>query len=137
AAMSAGQVIAGFVTSLTVNATTQVWLLLAASVTVTVIGCEPAPETVAPCAGFCVTVNEPLAVQPSDDCALTSARTAAATAWQLASAFAVCAGTRLHAITGLVLSITVKPTTQVSLLLLASVTVTVIGCEPAPLTTLP
>ena len=52
---------------MTLKATTQGVLLLAASVTVTVIGCDPAPLTVLPCSGLWVTVSEACAVQLSDD----------------------------------------------------------------------
>ena len=81
--MFAGQLITGGVTSLTVKPTMHVSLLLKASVTITVIGCEPAPLTVLPCIGLCVTVSRPLAVQLSDDCALTRARTSGTVAKQL------------------------------------------------------
>src|SRR2546425_9132323 len=49
--MSAGQVIAGAVVSLTVNVVVQVLLLPAASVAVTVIVCGPFP-TIVPAAGL-------------------------------------------------------------------------------------
>jgi hypothetical protein len=66
-AATLAQAIAGPVASLTVNATTQVELLLAKSVTVTVMGCEPVPETVLPAVGFCVIIRELRAVQLSED----------------------------------------------------------------------
>src|SRR6185369_4192751 len=94
----------GLVLSFTVNPTTQVSKFPLASITVTVIGREPTPLTTLPCAGFCVTLNEPLAVQLSLDCALTSSRTSGTAAEQFSLVLAVCAGIRLQAITGLVVS---------------------------------
>ena len=46
------QVIVGGVLSITVKATMHEVLLFEASVTVTVIGCEPVPLTVVPCVGL-------------------------------------------------------------------------------------
>jgi hypothetical protein len=70
-----GQAIAGPVVSTTVNATTQLVLLPELSLTVTVIGCAPKPETLLPGSGVCVMASDACAVQLSEDCARTSART--------------------------------------------------------------
>src|SRR5215208_6622896 len=87
--ISAGQWITGGIISTTLKATVQPLAFDAVSKTVTKIGCDPAPDTMVPCTGFCVIVNDALAVQLSKDWALTSARTSGTTAWQLASAFAL------------------------------------------------
>jgi hypothetical protein len=76
----------GAVVSFTVNVVVQLLLFPAPSVAVTVIVCGPRP-TVAPAAGLCVIVIEPVAVQLSE--AVTLGTTFGIWAWQFASAEAL------------------------------------------------
>src|SRR5437667_10576252 len=96
--------ITGAVTSCTVNGTVQVATLPAASLTVTTIGCEPAPCTVLPGGGFCVITRSALAVQLSVDCARTASITLTTPASQCASAMLSCGDTALQLTCGASLS---------------------------------
>src|SRR5438132_645567 len=122
--MFAGQLTAGGVVSTTVKVVTQLLLLLAASVAVTVIVCGPSPTRV-PAAGFWLSET---ALQLS--AAVTPPVTSGIAAWQCASADAVVGAGQLTA--GGVVSTTVKVVTQLLLLAAASVAVTVIVCGPSP-----
>src|SRR5213593_1612993 len=110
--------ITGLVTSCTVKLTTQVVSLLAASLTVTVIGCAPAPCTVVPSIGLWVIVRSALAVQLSEDFARTASSTLTTPASQLPSAMLSWLDTLAQSITGCSLSSTV--TVKVQVLLLSS-----------------
>ena len=104
APVPAGQFTVGGVASTTVKATTHSAQLLAASFTVTVIGCEAAPVTALPGSGLCVITKSAAAVRSSEDFTRTNSRTSGAAAWQVSPAVVLCAATSAHAITGGVVS---------------------------------
>src|SRR5437762_12516011 len=94
---------AGAVVSMTVKLVAHVFVLPAASQTLTVIGYVPRPTGV-PAAGLCDLPSEPAAVQLSE--ATTPPSTFGIADWQLASAELVVAAGQLTV--GAVVSMTVK-----------------------------
>src|SRR5438477_19284 len=105
----------------------QVALLPAASVAVTVIVFVPKPTSV-PAAGDWTRVIPLVPLQLS--LAVTSPNTFGTAAWQAPSALALVAAGQLTL--GTVVSVTVKVVVQVALLAASSVAVTVMVCAPKP-----
>jgi hypothetical protein len=124
---TAGQLTLGGVVSITVKIVSQVAVLPAASVAVTVIVCGPGPSKV-PTGGSWLRMIALVAVQFS--LTVTPARTFGIAAWQLPLALA--SGTAGQITTGTVVSFTMKVVVQVAKLPAASVAVTMIVFVPNP-----
>src|SRR5262245_53150511 len=129
--MLAGHVIVGGVESTYVTCVVHVLLKLLLLVTVIVIVYVPGLFSTLPAVGFCVITNWPDGVQLS--VAVTSPTTLGIIAWQLALTGRVLSAGQ-WVIAGALDWKTLNGTTHVVLLLEASVTVTVMGCEPTDTT---
>src|SRR5216117_2368358 len=125
--VGAGQLIVGAVSSVTVKVVVQVALLVAASVTVTVITCTPNPTSV-PAAGDWLKVIPLVPLQLS--LALTPPNTSGTAARQFVPALALVGAGQVTV--GAVSSVTVKVVVNGGLLFAASASVTVITCVPRP-----